>query len=67
MEVRHEVHDLSVREILALAPLAVFVVWIGIRPDDFLSRMRPTLELARRPAAAALDKMNDQPEIARAR
>jgi NADH-quinone oxidoreductase subunit M len=63
----HEVHDLSVREILALAPLAVFVVWIGIRPNDFLSRMQPTLEVARRPAAAALDKLNESPEIARAR
>src|SRR4029079_1277939 len=36
---RHEIHDLSVREILALAPLAVFVVWIGIRPGDFLRPM----------------------------
>ena len=29
--------------------------------------MEPTLELARRPAAAALDKLKDQTEIARAR
>jgi NADH-quinone oxidoreductase subunit M len=53
----HEgVSDLSAREILALAPLAVFVVWIGIRPGDFLSRMEPSLELARAPAAAQLEK-----------
>ena len=45
----HEVSDLSLREILALAPLAVFVVWIGIRPGDFLSRMQPTLEVAGEP------------------
>jgi NADH-quinone oxidoreductase subunit M len=64
----HEkISDLSLREILALAPLAVFVVWIGIRPHDFLSRMQPTIELARRPAATALDHLQDQPEIARAR
>jgi len=50
--------DLSFREILALAPLAVFVVWIGIRPGDFLSRMAPTLDDARRPAVAALEKMH---------
>jgi len=50
-----------------LAPLAVFVVWIGIRPGDFLSRMQPTLEVARGPAATALDKLNETPEIARAR
>jgi NADH-quinone oxidoreductase subunit M len=48
-------HDLTLREILALAPLAVFVVWIGVRPGDFLSRMEPTLELARQPAAARID------------
>jgi NADH-quinone oxidoreductase subunit M len=62
-----KISDLSLREILALAPLAVFVVWIGIRPQDFLSRMQPTLELARRPAAAAFDHLQEQPEIARAR
>jgi NADH-quinone oxidoreductase subunit M len=61
------VGDLTLREILALAPLAVFVIWIGVRPGDFLSRMQPTLELARRPAAAAFDHLHDQPEIARAR
>src|SRR5205814_115903 len=60
-----QISDLSLREILALAPLAVFVVWIGVRPGDFLSRMQPTLELARRPAATALDHLHDQPEIAR--
>ena len=52
-----EVHDLSLREIVALLPLAVFVVWIGIRPADFLRPMQPTLELARRPAALALEKI----------
>jgi NADH-quinone oxidoreductase subunit M len=50
------VGDLSIREILALAPLAVFVVWIGLRPDDFLSRMTPTLEAARMPAAQIVER-----------
>jgi len=63
----HEIHDLSLREILALAPLAVFVIWIGIRPGDFLQPMQPTLELARQPAAKALDRANEELEIARAR
>src|SRR5207244_828733 len=64
----HQVHDLSLREIIALAPLAVFVVWIGIRPGDFLRPMQPTLELARQPAAAVLHRIESQPlEIARAR
>jgi NADH-quinone oxidoreductase subunit M len=37
-------HDLSWREILALAPLAVLVVWIGLQPKLFLDRMAPTLD-----------------------
>jgi NADH-quinone oxidoreductase subunit M len=37
------VRDLSVREIMALAPLVVFIVWIGIQPSFFLDRMRPAL------------------------
>jgi len=61
---QHEISDLSFREILALAPLAVFVVWIGIRPGDFLSRMQPTLEVARQPAAAAVDRLDGQPRMA---
>jgi NADH-quinone oxidoreductase subunit M len=32
--------DLSLREIGALAPLVVFVFWIGLHPEFFLSRMR---------------------------
>jgi NADH-quinone oxidoreductase subunit M len=54
----HEIQDLSLREILALAPLAVFVVWIGIRPGDFLVPMQAAVESARRPAATALDDVN---------
>lgn len=59
----HSIHDLDLREIVALAPLAVFVVWIGIRPGDFLSRMQPTLEMARRPAATLLDAQTTQPQL----
>src|SRR4051812_44966462 len=58
-----EIHDLSLREILALAPLAVFVIWIGIRPGDFLQPMQPTLELARQPAASAVDRINEEMQI----
>jgi NADH-quinone oxidoreductase subunit M len=38
------VRDLSLREILTLSPLLVFIVWIGLQPGFFLSRMKPTLE-----------------------
>jgi len=65
----HAIEDLSPREILALAPLAVFVIWIGIRPGDFLGPMQPALEVARQPAAKALNNLNEKSltEIARAR
>jgi NADH-quinone oxidoreductase subunit M len=49
---RHDhppVRDLSLREVFALAPLAVFIFWIGLSPDFFLKRMQPTLN----PIAAA--------------
>jgi hypothetical protein len=47
------VRDLSWREIGALAPLAVFVFWIGLWPDYFFDRMAPTLD---RSAAAARER-----------
>jgi NADH-quinone oxidoreductase subunit M len=34
-----EIKDLNIREILALSPLVLFIVWIGIRPNDFLPAM----------------------------
>ncbi len=37
------IRDLSLREIAALAPLAVFVFWIGLQPQFFLERMAPDL------------------------
>lgn len=38
------VSDLSVREIVTLVPLAVFMLWIGIAPATFLEPSRPALE-----------------------
>jgi len=35
-EEHQDVADLSTREILALAPLVVFILWIGLKPDHFL-------------------------------
>jgi NADH-quinone oxidoreductase subunit M len=45
------VPDLSLREILALAPLVAFIVWIGLRPNDFV----PPLDRAVRPVVAGTD------------
>ncbi|GAB6164744.1 NADH-quinone oxidoreductase subunit M [Thermostilla marina] len=38
------VRDLRFREWCALVPLVVLIVWIGVCPQFFLSRMQPTLE-----------------------
>jgi NADH-quinone oxidoreductase subunit M len=43
--------DLSWREVLSLAPLALFVLWIGLQPKPFLDRMQPTLN----PIAATVE------------
>jgi len=38
------IRDLCFREIAALMPLAVLIVWIGVAPGFFLKRMEPTLK-----------------------
>ncbi|MDH4224072.1 MAG: NADH-quinone oxidoreductase subunit M [Deltaproteobacteria bacterium] len=35
--------DLNLREIAVLAPLIVFIVWIGVYPQPFLSRLEPSV------------------------
>mgnify|MGYP005842596823 CR=1 FL=1 len=47
------VPDLTVREVFALAPLAVFIVWIGVQPSYFLGRMTPSLQALSGQAMAA--------------
>jgi NADH-quinone oxidoreductase subunit M len=47
-----EVTDLSRREVFALLPLVVFIVWIGVQPGFFLTRTSRTLD----PLAASLDR-----------
>jgi NADH-quinone oxidoreductase subunit M len=49
------VRDLSLREIAALVPLVVFVFWIGLVPEFFLSRMQPSLANLSGAAARAVD------------
>jgi NADH-quinone oxidoreductase subunit M len=38
-----EIRDLGLREVAALSPLVVMIVWIGLWPQFFLDRMAPTL------------------------
>jgi NADH-quinone oxidoreductase subunit M len=59
------VRDLSLREIAALAPLVIFIFWIGLQPQRFLSPMRESLAASTAPAAQAYDALHD-PVIARA-
>ena len=46
--------DLNGREIAALAPLAILVVWIGVYPRFFLDRMAPALKTN---TAAAVERL----------
>ncbi len=49
------VRDLTWREFFALAPLAVFVVWIGLQPNFFLKPMSRDLDTLTHTAAQRLD------------
>jgi NADH-quinone oxidoreductase subunit M len=42
----HPVSDMKFREIAALAPLVVLMVWIGVAPQMFLGRMSSDLDAA---------------------
>jgi NADH-quinone oxidoreductase subunit M len=68
-EPHHEsgsVSDLRPREIVALAPIAVVCLWIGLYPNFFLSRMEPAVHAvaerissARPPRTADIDKLTN--------
>ena len=61
------VADLSAREVWALVPLCVFILWIGLQPSFFLDRMSPTLDRLTGPAmdiaAGASDSNPANPPI----
>lgn len=50
------VRDLGFREVAALVPLVVFMLWIGVVPEFFLGRMRPTLAPISKRAEFALSR-----------
>ena len=56
------IRDLSLREVAALAPLAVFIVWIGVQPRPFLDRMAPTLDRLAQPAESRL-RLSNEPAV----
>ena len=49
-----QIHDLSWREIAALAPLAVLVFWIGVYPQFFLAPVSEPLNALIQPARTRL-------------
>jgi NADH-quinone oxidoreductase subunit M len=57
------IHDLSWREIAALAPLAVLALWIGLRPADWLSPLEPSLKAATTDVVRVL-QANDATHVA---
>lgn len=54
------VRDLSLREVLALVPLAAVIVWIGVQPSFFLDRMAPTLDRLNAPVTASNAQQSQQ-------
>jgi len=40
---QHPLHDLSLREIVVLAPMAVMIFWMGLAPNQFLSMSQESL------------------------
>jgi NADH-quinone oxidoreductase subunit M len=61
--------DLNLREFFALAPLAVFIVWIGLAPEFFLARIQPKVDEVAAAAEAAFDQEfatpGEKPVVAR--
>ena len=49
------VRDLSLREFAALAPLIVFMFWIGLQPEYFREKMSPAIQASMARAAEQLD------------
>jgi hypothetical protein len=47
--------DLSLREVLALTPLCLVIVWIGVQPRFFLDRMAPSIDQLAGQAMRAAD------------
>ncbi|HEV8231791.1 MAG TPA: NADH-quinone oxidoreductase subunit M [Thermoanaerobaculia bacterium] len=64
-EENRKLPDVRPSELVAAATLVVLMVWIGIRPNDFLDRIRPSVEQVRRSAAARKVAEGPPPEARR--
>ena len=43
-DAKHPLHDLSLREIVVLAPLVILVFWMGILPGNFIDFTKPSIQ-----------------------
>jgi NADH-quinone oxidoreductase subunit M len=63
-----EIRDMNLREVLALAPLLVFVFWIGLAPQHFLRPMERDLDrvlaITRGPMERRYQQTVDRPTLA---
>ena len=59
--------DLSLRELVVLAPLLAGIIWIGVYPGPILRRVEPAaaalVDLVRRPAQPQLLPLTPQPRV----
>ncbi len=61
------VADLCPRELAALAPLVVFVFWIGLQPSFFLDRMSSDLNQVTEKVEMAFERSQDKAQTAKAK
>jgi NADH-quinone oxidoreductase subunit M len=47
-----KLHDCTAREAFVLIALIIIIIWIGVYPETFLSRMQPSLQ-------AVLDRIQE--------
>jgi NADH-quinone oxidoreductase subunit M len=59
--VADDLPDLRVRELLALAPLLLLIVWIGVQPAAWMDKVDATvMQIARAPAIALMGANHDE-------
>ena len=58
---------MSLREVLALAPLLVFIVWIGVYPKYFLDVIGPSVDPLGRPPTNRMYQLYGPPQERTAR
>ncbi|MFH1844516.1 MAG: NADH-quinone oxidoreductase subunit M [bacterium] len=48
--------DLSLREVVVLLPIAIFIIWLGIKPGLVLDRLEPSIERLLTPLTEQVDR-----------